>query len=36
MEPFLSRVGAVGWLQPLELLSEAGGGASRGWDGPLD
>lgn len=36
-EPFLSWLGAVGWLQPLELLSGMGGGASTiGCEGPLD
>lgn len=36
-EPFRSWLGALGWLQPLELLSEMGGGASTiGWEGPLD
>lgn len=40
-EPFWSWLGALGWLQPLELLSETGGGggggaSTDGWEGPLD
>lgn len=36
-EPLRSWLGAWGWLQPLESLSEAGGGASVSeWEGPLD